>query len=488
MKKESPLVSINIPTYNSEKTLKETLESIRNQTYPKIEVIVADGYSSDSSSKIAKLYGAKVFYAERLADARYVCYQKSKGKYILILDSDQVLQPMLIAACVQLCESGNYQAVTISERSIISRGSFIEKLIAYDKLVVDKNQDADAVFGTALPRFFNKKTLSRIHWPRNLIVFDHTYIYMELVRLGIHTAYLNSVYISHHEVADWRLFVKKFYRYGSGYIEALRGQPGAVAAHSLPRRSYFSAFALSRPHYFLGLLLLYSVKVTAAGFGVLSYFMGALKRALVSKGDWIYYSTLAQYVSNVKSVLDVGCGSNSPIAKVKKHFYSVGVDMFQPSIEKSKKAGIHDAYKQGNVLAIDRMFGKKKFDAVIALDLIEHLEKKQGYDLIKKMGTLAKKKIIIMTPNGFYKQDPYEGNTYQIHRSGWTVDDFIKLGFTVRGIRGMKWLRGEYATLKWRPWIFWGIVSVLSEPFVYFFPRLAYQLFAVKNKVHKINT
>jgi len=480
MKKKLLLVSINIPTYNSEKTLRETLESIRSQSYPRIEVIVADGYSRDSSVAIAKSFGAKIFYAEKLADARYTCYQNSRGKYVLILDSDQVLHPKLVAACVKLCEGGKYDAVTISERSIISTGSLVEKLIAYDKWVVDKNRDADAVFGTALPRFFSRKILSTIRWPRNLIVFDHTYIYMELVRLGIRTAYLNSVYISHHEVTDWGSFVKKFYRYGRGYVEALRGQPGPIAAHSLPRRSYFSKASLAKPHYFLGLLLLYCVKVIAAGLGVLSYFIGELKHIVVSRGDWAYYATLGRYLNDVESVLDVGCGSNSPLAKIQKHFYSVGVDMFQPSIEQSKNTGIHDAYKRGDVLAIDRMFGKKQFDAVIALDLIEHLQKKQGYDLVGKMGKLAKKKIIIMTPNGFYKQEPYEGNPYQVHRSGWDVDDFFKLGFTVRGIRGIKWLRGEYATLKWKPWVVWGVISVLSEPFVYFFPRWAYQLFAVK--------
>lgn len=479
MKKQLPLVSINIPTYNSQKTLGETLKSIKNQTYSNIEVIIADGHSRDSTVAIAKSSGAKILYAEKLADARYMCFENSKGVYVLILDSDQVLQPKLIAECVKLCERG-FDAVTISERSIISKGSLVEKLIAYDKWVVDQNRDADAVFGTALPRFFKRSALSSIDWPKNLIVFDHTYIYMALVRMGKRVAYLSSVYISHHEVSTWASFARKFFRYGQGYVEAFWGKPGPIAAHSLPRRSYFSAAALSKPNYFLGLLLLYVVKVVAAGLGVVSYLFGQLRRTFVGIGDWSYYSLLDRELQDITSVLDVGCGSNSPLAKVRKRFYSIGVDAFGPSIEKSKKLGIHDAYKKGNVLTIDRMFGKKKFDAVIALDIIEHLEKKQGYELIKKMSKLAAKRVIIMTPNGFYKQEPYEGNTYQIHRSGWNIDDFLTLGFTVRGIRGLKWLRGEYATLRWKPWVAWGIISVLSEPFVYFFPRLAYQLFAVK--------
>ncbi len=478
--KNKPLVTINIPTYNSAQTLAETLESIRRQTYAPIEVIISDGNSKDKTIEIAKNYKAKVRFIEKLGDARYQDYKISKGKYLFSVDSDQVLDVCVVEECVKLCEEKGCDAVTISEQSIVSKGTLLEHLIAYDKWLIDKNHSDHAVFGTACPRFFRKDIFHRVQWPKGLSVFDDTILYDQLTHMGAKTAYLSRCNIRHHEVSSWITFLKKFYRYGKGYFGALKERPRTIAFHSLPRRSYFSVAALSKPHYFLGLLFLYCVKVIAAGLGVLSYFIGELKHALVSKGDWTYYATLGRYLNDVDSVLDVGCGGNSPLAKIQKHFYSVGVDIFQPSIDKSKKAGIHNAYKRGNILSIDTMFKKGQFDAVIALDLIEHLEKKQGYDLIKKMSRLAKKKIIVMTPNGFYKQEQYEGNPYQVHRSGWDVDDFLKLGFTVRGIRGIKWLRGEYATLKWKPWIVWGIISVLSEPFVYFFPRWAYQLFAVK--------
>lgn len=277
MKKKLPLVSINIPTYNSARTLGETLKSIQDQSYKQIEVIVADGHSRDKSVAIAKSYGARVLYAEKLADARYTCFIHSRGKHILILDSDQVLHPKTVETCVRTCEKEKCAAITISERSIISKGTLIEKLIAFDKHVVDKNKDADAMFGTALPRFFVRSALASIKWPKNLIVFDHTYIYMELVRAGMKVVYIDSAPITHHEVTTWFAFCKKFYRYGRGYIEALRGEPGPIVAHSLPRRSYFTLAALRKPHYFLGLLLLYIVKVLAAGVGVLSYVLETKK-------------------------------------------------------------------------------------------------------------------------------------------------------------------------------------------------------------------
>jgi hypothetical protein len=57
------------------------------------------------------------------------------------------------------------------------------------------------------------------------------------------------------------------------------------------------------------------------------------------------------------------------------------------------------------------------------------------------MENVAKKKIIIFTPNGFLRQDEYDGDKLQIHKSGWTVDEFKKLGYEVKGINGWKPLR-----------------------------------------------
>ena len=59
----SPLVSINIATYNSEKTLGKCLDSVRNQTYKNIEIIFMDSYSKDRALDIAKRYGAKIVFA-----------------------------------------------------------------------------------------------------------------------------------------------------------------------------------------------------------------------------------------------------------------------------------------------------------------------------------------------------------------------------------------------------------------------------------------
>lgn len=205
-----------------------------------------------------------------------------------------------------------------------------------------------------------------------------------------------------------------------------------------------------------------------------------IRKKLVWLGDLLYYKILEKELLEMESVLDVGCGSNSPLAKISKKFHSVGIDAFEPSIKKSKKAKIHDDYKLGDVLRMNKYFKKKSFDAVIALDIIEHLEKKDGFALLEQMESLARKKVILMTPHGFINQHPIEKNPYQVHKSGWFINEFKKLGYHVYGIRGLRFIRGEYATIKYKPWFLWGIIATISQSLVYFFPQWAYQLLAIK--------
>lgn len=205
-----------------------------------------------------------------------------------------------------------------------------------------------------------------------------------------------------------------------------------------------------------------------------------LKQKMVKLGDWFYFEVLQRELRGMDSVLDLGCGSDSPLGKIKHNCYSVGVDKFKPSIAKSKQAKIHNEYRQADVLKAGAFFNKKSFDAVIALDLIEHLTKSEGNIFLKKIENIARKKIIILTPNDFYKQEEYENNPYQVHRSKWEVQEFRCRGYKVYGMRGLKYLRKEYTTIKYKPWFLWGAISVLSETVVYSWPTQAYQLLAVK--------
>ena len=89
--------SIITVTLNSEKTLRDTLNSVFSQTYKNVEHIIVDGGSSDNTISILKKYPnkkKKIFIKKKLGIYEFINFaiQKSSGRYICILNSDDIFQ------------------------------------------------------------------------------------------------------------------------------------------------------------------------------------------------------------------------------------------------------------------------------------------------------------------------------------------------------------------------------------------------------------
>ncbi len=182
------------------------------------------------------------------------------------------------------------------------------------------------------------------------------------------------------------------------------------------------------------------------------------------------------------SMLDIGCGFNLAIKKITYRMkHSVGLDVFLPSIEKAKASETHTEFVLEDVKTYLERMPDNSFDAVIALDLIEHLTKEDGFWLIKQMERLAKKKVLIFTPNGFVPQTPYDNNPWQEHISGWEISEMHKFGYTVLGFGGNKNWRGERFAIKYKPRVLWKYVSFYSQVYYHKHPKNAYAILCVKN-------
>lgn len=155
-----------------------------------------------------------------------------------------------------------------------------------------------------------------------------------------------------------------------------------------------------------------------------------------------------------KSAVDIGCGDRSFISRFRPRIKTVGLDAFEGAIERSKQLDLHDGYILANVIEtpLERLLemnGGERFDIVVLSDVIEHLPKAMGLDLLQKCEALTSKFIILQTPNGFVEQGPEFGNIYQRHLSGWFPHDFAGLGYTVAGCYGTKFFHGYGGHFKW---------------------------------------
>jgi glycosyltransferase involved in cell wall biosynthesis len=120
-------VSVIITTRNEERNIKECLDSILAQKYPKelIEIIVVDNRSYDKTAELSQVYIDKVydFGPERSAQRNFGA-RKASGDYILYLDADMTLSPGLIFESVSKCEEEGLDALYIPER-IVGSGFWI---------------------------------------------------------------------------------------------------------------------------------------------------------------------------------------------------------------------------------------------------------------------------------------------------------------------------------------------------------------------------
>ena len=202
-------------------------------------------------------------------------------------------------------------------------------------------------------------------------------------------------------------------------------------------------------------------------------------------------SVLKEELKDCESVLDLGCGPNSPLQYCTNIKHSVGVEAFQPYLEKTQEKKIHSEYLDKNIADLD--FEDNSFDAVILMEVIEHMEESEGLETLKKFEKWARKKVIVSNPNGFFPQKVVDNNPMQVHLSGWDIPKMKALGFNrFKGLAGLKYLRAEidhdtmgdnlFISIKYKPKFFWFIIATLSQILTFRLPNLAFGLFCVKMK------
>lgn len=220
-----PLVSVTIPALNSASVIGECLASVKSQSYPNIETVVIDSRSTDRTSEIAASYGANVIeYDGRLLGARQQGLVHSRGEFVLLLDSDQILERTAIERAIPMMDAND---MLVLEELSYQPSLFLQKLFSADRKLIHKQINGaslDPIGGTLLPRFFRRDILNQAFAaiPPELIPVvvhhDHAILYFEAHRITQKISILpNAVY--HREPSSLVTLWKRNFRYGRSLRE-----------------------------------------------------------------------------------------------------------------------------------------------------------------------------------------------------------------------------------------------------------------------------
>lgn len=200
-----------------------------------------------------------------------------------------------------------------------------------------------------------------------------------------------------------------------------------------------------------------------------------------------YMWLLRVSIGDPKTILDLGCGDGSLIEFLSggKKWKITGIDIYKKVIEAARKRNIYYKLIQGDLLKTLKDNPGNKYDVIFFSQVIEHVTRSNGEKILDEIEKLAKKRIIVGTPRGFMEQ-PHEfldGNPNQVHKSGWSIEDFTSRGYKVYGVGFLPiWSHdGLGRNANFLTMVLSNIISYLMSPVVYFFPALGAGILAIKD-------
>jgi glycosyltransferase involved in cell wall biosynthesis len=204
-----PIVSINLCCYNSERYLRETLQSIIEQTYKNWELIIINDGSSDSTESIVYEYknkGYPIIYQYQdnkgLGASRNEALKLSHGKYIAFIDHDDIWLPEKLEKQIPLFEKNHKYGIVICDTIFFNDNGDIKQL--YGK----KKPPTGYVFKQLLTHYFisletvviQREALDSLdEW------FDVRFNMVEEADLLIRIAYEWEVGSVDEPLAKWRM-------------------------------------------------------------------------------------------------------------------------------------------------------------------------------------------------------------------------------------------------------------------------------------------
>lgn len=204
-----PKVSVLIPAYNHEKFLKETIESVLNQTFPDFELLISDDCSTDNTAQVIKSFSDEritgIFFEKNRGTVRTLNHLLSiaKGEYIAVLGSDDVWELDKLEQQLEVLENDKSLAACFTWASIIDQDS---------KIISDE---------TIFPlHVFNQEVCHKGHMLREFFMSgNHLCHSGALIRSDIHRT-VGCYNVAYRQLHDFDLWVRFLLHYDIQIIKS----------------------------------------------------------------------------------------------------------------------------------------------------------------------------------------------------------------------------------------------------------------------------
>jgi glycosyltransferase involved in cell wall biosynthesis len=221
---ENPLISILTPLYQSEKFMVQTIESLVNQTYTNLEIILINDGSPDSSGVIADSYAlkdarVKVIHQENQGAAAALNngLRVANGAYIMFLDGDDWLEPKTCEEAIRIAQSENvdlvfwpfikeFESYSEKEQSTFEKSQkFVNNDVAFLKrrmigLVDDelRSPTRTDAFNSVWGKLYKVHLLKDINWVDTNLIGSSDVLYNVQMSLKLRSAYYLHEFNTHY--------------------------------------------------------------------------------------------------------------------------------------------------------------------------------------------------------------------------------------------------------------------------------------------------
>lgn len=208
------LISVIVPIYNVEKYLDKCIESIANQTYKNLEIILVDDGSPDNCPRMCDYWASrderiKVIHKKNggISSARNVGFEASTGEYISFIDSDDWVDENTFESALNMLETNDCD---ISVFSLLTEFETVTKqnITDYDMHTCNQKEfyhlmlNSDNICGYACNKLFKRELISNLRFDESLFVCEDFLFCAEYVTKCKSAVYTSAKFYHYRQRLD----------------------------------------------------------------------------------------------------------------------------------------------------------------------------------------------------------------------------------------------------------------------------------------------